>query len=213
MTPQTQTDHEVLYAADPMCTWCWGFAPVSLELQKAVEGKAGFRVLAGGLALNPGGPMHAGEVEVMLAEWHRVHAATGQPFDFDHPVDTTTVYDSGPACRALALMQREQPVHGLAYLHALQHAFYVERKDLSRTEALCDAASACGADADAFARRLAEPDAGKAFDDDLWVTENYGLRSFPTVALRLRQRHVLLTVGYRPWKDLAPHVERWLATP
>lgn len=155
-------------------------------------------------------PLRAYEVNGMLAEWRAVHEATNQPFAFDDPIDTTTVYDSGPACRALALMGRLHPKLALTYLHALQHAFFVERRDLTDPDALTICAAHCGADQKHFAVALAGPQAEDAFQQDLLLSQQLGLRSFPSVALRRGEDHTLLTVGYRPWMALAPRVQRWL---
>lgn len=155
-------------------------------------------------------PLHAFEVSGMLAEWQRVHAATGQAFAFDHPVDTTTVFDSGPASRALALMGRLRPELALAYLHRLQQAFFVERRDLTDLDTLTNCAMNCGANQKSFAAALAGPDADAAFQQDLELGGTLGLRSFPSVALRHGSHYALLTVGYRPWDALAPRFEQWL---
>lgn len=207
-------EREVLYVADPLCTWCWGFAPASRELAQAVRGRAGFRVLPGGLSLDPGAPLGNREVATMLEEWRRVHATTGQPFDFDHPVDTTTVFDSGPPCRALAMVGRIQPQQALPYLHALQRAFFAERRDLSDPVELAAIATACGVTNDgtpaALASRLSGDAADEAFHNDQFLGQALNLRAFPAVALRSEQRYTLLTLGYRSWPELAPHVQSWL---
>lgn len=201
---------EVLYVADPLCTWCWGFAPASRELAAAVEGHARLRVLPGGLSLDRTEPLREHEAKGMLAEWQRVHQTTGQPFDFDHPPDTETLFDSGPPCRALALMSQLHPALALAYLHALQHAFFAERHDLGAPATLCALAADCGADEATFATALAGDAANAAFRTDALLAKQLGLRAFPAVALRGANSYALLTVGYQPWAKLAPHVRKWL---
>lgn len=146
----------------------------------------------------------------MLDEWHRVHDATGQAFDFDHPVDTATVYDSGPACRALALMGRLHAECALAYLHALQRAFFAQRRDVGSNAVLAAVAGECGIAVAEFTRALSSAEADEAFNADLMLSQALNLRSFPSVALRHDQRYALLTVGYHPWSQLAPYVQGWL---
>lgn len=218
ITPDSKTgsqsdshlEREVLYVADPLCTWCWGFAQVSRELAQAVAGKARLRVLPGGLSLDRAEPLQAHEVAMMQAEWQRVHAATGQPFDFEHPVDTQTLFDSGPPCRALALMSKLHPEQALAYLHALQQAFFVERRDLRSPTTLCALAASCGANRIDFAAALAGPEADTAFHTDWLLAQQLGLHAYPAVAMRSANSYALLTVGYKPWVRLAQHVRKWL---
>ena len=39
----------LLYIADPMCSWCYGFAPVITEIAQRLAGLAPVRVVMGGL--------------------------------------------------------------------------------------------------------------------------------------------------------------------
>lgn len=213
--PEPASQREILYVADPLCTWCWGFAPVSRQLAAAaVAGPAGnhaaLRIVAGGMTAGRTIPLHASEVRGMLDEWQRVHTTTGQPFAFDHPVDTTTIFNSGPASRALALMGRQHPELALDYLHRLQHAFFVDRRDLTDADVLTNCAMNCGAEQKSFAVALAGPDADVAFEQDLALSQQLGLRAFPSVALRHGSHYALLSVGYRPWEALAARIEQWL---
>lgn len=202
-------EREAIYVTDPMCTWCWGFAPESSELARAIQGRGTMRVVAGGLSVGTCTPLLPGEAEGMVAEWRRVHEATGQPFDFDHPADEHTVFDTGPACRALALVGREQADKALTMLHALQNAFFVERRDMRDPATLRACAEHCGVPGE-LADRADSDAAREALAEDMRFAQRLGVRGFPAVALRSDARIQLLTLGYRPWKDLAPHVQNWL---
>lgn len=201
---------EAIYIADAMCSWCWGFAPVSRALADAIERRASLRVVPGALALGTRAALLPGEAEQMMTHWRQVHEATGQPFDFSRPVDHHTVYDSTPPCRAMALTQLMRPEAALDMLHTLQRAFYVERRDLADPAVLADCAAACGLPRDTFLRRLTEPATGAALDEALDLVHALGVRGFPAVALRSDARVQLLTLGYRDWSELAPHVQNWL---
>ena len=40
-------DFEFVYVGDPMCSWCWGFAPVLERMQEVYD--VPLRVVVGGL--------------------------------------------------------------------------------------------------------------------------------------------------------------------
>ncbi|MFQ5676672.1 MAG: hypothetical protein ACE5G1_12310 [bacterium] len=42
-------DFEIIYIGDPMCSWCWGFAPVLDQIIEKFGDRAGFRIIVGGL--------------------------------------------------------------------------------------------------------------------------------------------------------------------
>ena len=39
----------ILYIADPMCSWCWGFAPVIAAIGETFGGDAPLKLVVGGL--------------------------------------------------------------------------------------------------------------------------------------------------------------------
>ncbi|MGH7042604.1 MAG: hypothetical protein ACREFY_10795, partial [Acetobacteraceae bacterium] len=61
-----------------------------------------------------------------------------------------------------------------------------------------------------FARHYDEPATREALDADLELVHDLGIQGFPAVALRSDQRIQMLTLGYRAWPELAPHVQNWL---
>ena len=91
----------LLYVMDPMCSWCWGFAPVleSLAEQAAAAG-VGLQLVLGGLRRD-GVAIDAAARVRYLGYWQAVNASTGQLFDFERGLPEGLVYDTEPACRAL----------------------------------------------------------------------------------------------------------------
>jgi putative protein-disulfide isomerase len=203
-------EKELIYVTDPMCSWCWGFSPVMERVQTLLRNQAGLRVLPGGLRTDTQMPLAASEVEMIMGEWRRIAAQTGQPFDFGQPLDTSFVYDTGPACRALSLMIRERPTCGLDYLRSLQQAFYVGRRDLKDPQVLADYAQTYGVARAAFLEKFDQPSTREAFDEDLYFVRRCGVEAFPAVLLRSDARIQRLTVGYQPYEVLEPHLRTWL---
>nr|MBA3324286.1 DsbA family protein [Paracoccaceae bacterium] len=39
----------LLYVADPMCSWCWGFAPVIADIRAAFRDRLPLHLVMGGL--------------------------------------------------------------------------------------------------------------------------------------------------------------------
>jgi putative protein-disulfide isomerase len=205
-----QVEKELIYVADPMCSWCWGFAPVIEQVAQMLQGRATIRVLPGGLRPDVREPLSEHEVGYIMGEWRKIAKQTGQPFDFERPLDTTYVYNTEPSCRALSVMIRERPACGLDYLKSLQQAFYVGRRDLKDPEVLADYAQSFGVARAAFLDKLDQPAAIEAFNEDVGFVRRCGIEGFPSVLLRSGLRIQRLTVGYQPIEVLQPHVLRWL---
>ena len=97
-------DKELVYFADPMCSWCYGFAPVVAAVEQQFRGRLPLRLVMGGLRAGQTRPMRDADKEYIRDAWTRVNAASGQPFDFAFFEREGFVYDTEPACRAVVTM-------------------------------------------------------------------------------------------------------------
>lgn len=203
-------DKELIYVADPMCSWCWGFSPVIHRVADLIRGKATLRVLPGGLRTDTRMPLSEHEAGYVMGEWRKIAAQTGQPFDFEQPLDTSYVYNTEPSCRALSLMIRVRPACGLDYLRSLQQAFYVGRRDLKDPQVLADYAQSYGLGRAEFLETFDRPAMLDALDEDIHFVRQCGIEAFPAVLIRTGPRIQKLTIGYQPYEVLEPHLLRWL---
>ena len=72
----------LLYVMDPMCSWCWGFAPVLQALaEQAAACGVPLELVVGGLRQERAALDPAGRVRI-LGHWQAVNAMTGQLFNF-----------------------------------------------------------------------------------------------------------------------------------
>ena len=207
---QERAEKRIFYFADPMCSWCWGFAPVIARIVAEAQDRAPVRLVAGGLRVGATEPMDARAKAAIRGHWEHVQAATGQPFDFAFFAREGFVYDTGPACRAAVAMRNLAPQHTFAYLEALQRGFYAEGLDVTEPSVLAELAEPYCGGAEVFAAVYAAPEVEEATLADFRLTQALGIAGFPAVVLKDEAGLVPLTVGYQPFDDLAPALEAWL---
>lgn len=204
-------EREIIAVVDPMCSWCWGFSPVLTEMASEYGARVPVSVLVGGLRPLTREPMD----ETMKAEirhhWEDVNKASGQPFDFSFFDRNGFVYDTEPACRAVVTVRTVKPEAVLSYLAALHRAFYQENIDITDGGNLEELAGNEGVDPNAFSeifssRRMIDDTAA-----DFQRSHALGVRGFPTVILRTGEKLVLLCAGFRPFDDLKPALDEWIA--
>ena len=146
-TPSIEGSNEVarlIYVMDPMCSWCWGFAPVLQGLaEQAAEHGVPLVLRVGGLRREQVAMDEAGRSRT-LSYWQAVHAATGQSFDFDTGLPAGLIYDTEPACRALVAARGldESRVWPLSLL--IQRAFYQQARDVRKAALLVELAERPG---------------------------------------------------------------------
>lgn len=196
---------------DPLCSWCWGFAPVIRALvEQAAAAGVDTHLTVGGLR-SERERLDAPGRERILGYWRAVQERTGQRFDFEAGLPPGFVYDTEPACRALVVARALDPSRVLPLATAIQHAFYRDGVDVTQAAPLLALAGAAGLDATAFAERFDSHTARAATRSDFAWVQNLGIAGFPTLLAERDGQLALVTNGYQPLDSLAPLLGRWLA--
>lgn len=201
----------LLYVMDPMCSWCWGFAPVfdALAGQARAAGVEA-QLLVGGLRAGTRQALDGVTRDYILEHWRAVTARTGQSFRFEGALPEGFVYDTEPACRALATVRELDPARVWPLLQAIQQAFYLGGRDVGRAAVLVELAEAAGVPRQAFAEAFDSASLREATQADFRRTQNLGIAGFPTLLAERDGQLALLTNGYQPLEALAPLLGRWL---
>lgn len=192
---------ELIYFANPMCSWCWGFAPALRGLLDR-HGTALHVTVAVGALGRGDAPMTPGDKAEVRGHWEHVQARTGQPFDFAFFDRDGFVYDTEPASRALMVVRAKSTAMALPYLHALHRAFYAENRDITALPELRRLAEQCGVDGDAFAAAFAAPASREAVALEQAETARLGVTGYPTLIGLARGRAQVLSLGCRPLADV-----------
>src|SRR3990167_1701666 len=200
----------LLYVMDPMCSWCWGFAPVleSLAEQAAAAGVP-LQLVLGGLRRDAVAIDAAAQVRY-LGYWQAVNASTGQLFNFVDGLPEGLVYDTEPACRALVTARSldVQSVWPLTQL--IQRAFYTKGEDVTRASVLLGLAERAGIPRIEFDAAFDSAEQREATLADFSWVQDLGISGFPTLLAERNGQLALLTNGYQPFEVLAPLLGRWL---
>ncbi|WEZ89928.1 DsbA family protein [Pseudomonas sp. NyZ480] len=200
----------LLYVMDPMCSWCWGFAPVAEALiAQAREAGVPTRVVPGGLRTG-GSALDASTRKYILEHWQAVADATGQPFRFDGAMPDGFVYDTEPACRALVTARELDAERVWPLLALIQRSFYEQGVDVTRAPQLVELAEQVGFDRERFAQHFASHDVRAATAADFSWVQDLGIAGFPTLLAERNGQLALLTNGYQPLGRLQPLLGRWL---
>lgn len=199
------------YFADPMCSWCWGFAPVITALAETYAERMRLVLMMGGLRPGTTEPVTADFRDRILHHWHDVHARSGQPFKFEGAMPEGFIYDTEPACRAVVTVHELRREAAFAYFKSIQQAFYAAGEDVTQAAALALLAARQGVAAEQFLERFDTLEMKQRTHAQFRQTAEIGIGGFPTVILQNESRYALLTQGFRPFDELKPHVDAWLA--
>lgn len=200
----------LLYVMDPMCSWCWGFAPVAEALiAQAREAGVQTRLVLGGLR-SGSSALDASTRKYILEHWQAVAEATGQTFRFEGAMPDGFVYDTEPACRALVTARELDAGRGWALLKLIQGAFYEQGLDVTRAPQLVDLAEQAGFDRERFSAAFASVETRTTTTADFAWVQDLGIAGFPTLLAERNGQLALLTNGYQSLDRLQPLLGRWL---
>lgn len=205
------TGPHLIYFADPMCSWCWGFSPVIEQIKDRFGESLPIRLVMGGLRPGTREPMTEAAKAEMRAHWDHVHEASGQPFDYAFFEREGFVYNTEPSARAVVVLGREGAAAGLAALGRIQAAFYAENRDVASAEVLGAIARELGHDADRFREAFSGAQAREQTLADYALTQQAGIRGFPTLIANdgRSERYHLVTHGYQPAERILASLHRW----
>lgn len=200
----------LLYVMDPMCSWCWGFAPVAQALiEQAAQAGVDTCLVVGGLRRGSSA-LDASTRRYILDHWQAVSEATGQPFAFEGALPDGFVYDTEPACRALVAARELDASRLWPLLVLIQKAFYQAGTDITRAPQLVALAEQAGFDRERFRIAFDQADTRAATEADFAWAQRLGIAGFPTLLAERNGQLALLTNGFQPVERLQPLLARWL---
>lgn len=187
------------YLFDPLCGWCYG-AGKAVKALVDVPGLA-LRLLPSGLFSGEGArSMDADFAEYAWENDQRIEQLTGQHFSERYRSEVLThhqqMFDSGPATAALTAVELTMPERELETLTAIQHARYLDGRDITQIDTLV--AILLGLGLEPAAARVAQLDTGllaanrARVDNAQALLREFGARGVPTFILEKDGKRQLL---------------------
>jgi putative protein-disulfide isomerase len=197
----------LIYIADPMCSWCYGFGP---QLSALLQGlpETPVEIVVGGLRAYNKQILDEQLKATLLSHWRKVEEKTGLPFSYDALSGPGFVYDTEPACRAVVAARAFAPTAAMAVFHAIQHAFYAEGMDVTQGNVLAEVGSRAltqagfAVDPARFRETWAAEDTIAATRADFEQTQRWDITGFPTLVLEHGGRLDLVSRGYTMVENL-----------
>lgn len=200
----------LIYVMDPMCSWCYGFAPVIKRLAAEQEGTMQYKLVMGGLRPNTKMPLDEQMKEALRHHWQDVEKISGQPIDYSFFDREAFIYDTEPACRAVVTMRYLKPEVEAEMAEAVQSAFYARNQDVTKAGVLAAVASQFGVEEDAFLEKFASEEMKEKMLQDFTIARHLQANAFPSLYLLNGTSLHLLSRGYRTYDGMSAHLQKAL---
>ena len=207
----------LIYIADPMCSWCYGFGKTISQLLADPRDAEPLQLalVMGGLRPFTTEPLAAVRADEIFGHWHHVQEASGLPFaQAPHTAlhEPGFVYDTEPASRATVTVRSLWPQHTWRYFKAVQEAFYAQGRNVTRPEVLADVAEAQGLPRAEFAVAFASQAMRDAATNDFAQSQRWGISGFPALIAEQGDQLHWVCRGYTPITTLRQSLSALLAT-
>lgn len=198
MVPYFRMKKELLFVVDPMCSWCWGFAPIIEELRTELSNEYTFSLVLGGLRTKGEMSWNASAKEYLNGHWKQVSQRTGQPFSDSLFQKEYFDYDTYPACKAVITVRELFGMQSaFEYLHTVQEAFYARSEDITNVDVLHDLLNMEASDKRSFKTFFESQRAQLLMEHDFSKARSMGANAFPSVVIIDEEGHMVCQKGYR----------------
>jgi len=201
----------LIYVMDPMCSWCYGFAPVFSKLvDYAQKFNVGYKITIGGLRAGNTKPIDNQMRSFILEHWKQVNLVTSQHFLMENALPIGFVYDTFPACKAVICVRVLDTRKTLDFIANIQHAFYAKGLDITKFDELLKTAKLSGINPQQFIDKFNDENIHKQTCADFIFTKNLGVTSFPTVFIENNKKYTLLSNGYQTFEQIMMQFNNWV---
>jgi putative protein-disulfide isomerase len=186
------------YIHDPMCSWCYAFAPSWRQVVMNLP--AGLRVeyLVGGLAPDTDAPMPEDMRAYIQSVWRRIQShVPGTEFNFRFWDVCQPRRSTFPACRAVLAARYFDPALELVMIERIQSAYYREARNPSDSGILCELAAEIGLEPLAFRDWMNGSECEAALRQQFERVAELGVAGFPSLVLQREAELIPVPVNFR----------------
>jgi len=197
---------KLVYFASPMCSWCWGFSPVIQKLRNT-KSVSHIRLVLTPFRIDTTEPMDDELRSYVLGQWHKVHQATQQPFDFRFAMPADFIYNTRLACLAIKAFSKQLPDQELDYVNALQHFYYTDNINITNRDELVNIARDFTLDVELFTQDLVDKKTAIELEQDFSLCQQLAVNSYPTLMIDKEGAYTLLANGNTQYQEVMRRIE------
>ena len=200
--------NRLIYIADPMCSWCYGFIPELQQLMQHYKNDLRFSIIMGGLRPGGGTPWNQEMKDFLRHHWEEITEKTKQPFKFGLLEKEVFNYDTEPACRAVVVARDMAPEKTFLFFKAVQHAFYFLNNDPNELEFYLPICDKLNIDKKDFENNFYSEEYKKKTKMDFAHSRQLGIRGFPSLVLWTGEESLkLVTHGFAEFEKMRETVD------
>ena len=207
--PKPQAQPILIYVGDPMCSWCYGFAPELNEVKEHYGDKLDMELVMGGL--RPYNTQMMTELKDFLTHhWEDVNKASGQEFNYEILSSDRITYDTEPPSRAAVVVRKMDSEKEYDFFKKSQTAFYLYNQNMHLAESYDSILAELELDTKEFDTLFHSDEMKQLVRKDFERAGEMGVRGFPTLLLKHGDKLDLISNGYLSSEDIIQRIDKVL---
>ena len=188
---------QLYYVHDPMCSWCWAFRPILLELTRNLPSNIEFIKLLGGLAPDNDAPMPQETREYVISNWQKIQEEVPDTaFNYDFWENCEPRRSTYPACRAVIAARKQGKGYDDHMTYAIQQAYYLQARNPSDNATLIELANEIELNVEQFTSDLNFEETNEELYQELNTARSLQLNSFPSLLLIKGKQSISIPHNY-----------------
>jgi len=188
-----------------MCSWCWGYRPISDKLFASLPDNIQRVNILGGLAADSDAAMPQDLRVAIAAHWHKIHDMLGTEFNFSFWDNCEPRRSTYPACRAVIAAARQG--QEAAMNDAIQRAYYLQAMNPSDKATLEALALQIGLERQQFVEDIDSEELEKELQRQIDFARQSPISGFPSLALKINDTLHPLRLDYQSCGPTLQHLE------
>ena len=205
---------KLFYFHDPMCSWCWGFAPtwsqLEGDLRNNLSNKLEIKYVLGGLAPDSDELMPSELQETLRGYWYKIRDLLGTEFNFNFWTQCRPRRSTYPACRAVIAASNQNQEK--AMIKALQEAYYLRALNPSDTETHLRLAEELCLDTKQFNHDLCSKETESRLKKDIQTYRELSSKGFPSLVLQVENNHYSIPVDYQRYSVMSEAIKEIISS-
>jgi len=194
----------LFYVIDPMCSWCYAFAPTWQKIIENLPSNIKVVYVQGGLAPISNETMSNDMQNMLQGVWKHIHNSVGTEFNFDFWTKCTPRRSTYLSCQA-AIAAR---VQGKEYemISAIQQQYYLNAKNPSNRDTLEEAAKMIEIDTKKFCKDLESDKIMLKLQEDFKIKDKIKVNSFPSLIFKYKNNYFPIKIEYNHYESMLEHI-------
>ena len=196
------------YILDPMCSWCYAFAPTWKKLLQNLPSHINVEYIHGGLAPHSKEPMPQEMQEMLQNTWKDIEQKVGTKFNYDFWSKCKPRRSTYLACQACVSARIQSKEYEM--IQEIQKAYYQDASNPSDRDTLELAASNIGLNLEKFSQDLESKEIVDLFGEDLNKRRELGIRVFPSLVLKSKDSYSNISMDLQNYETILEQIKACL---